>query len=53
MAVWVYKDEESALINPKSLQAHIEAGWSIEEPKAEEPKATKRTTKKQPKSAEE
>lgn len=29
MAVWVYKDGESSLIEAKRLQNHLKAGWSV------------------------
>lgn len=30
MAVWVYKDGEGSLINPLRLQAHLDAGYSLD-----------------------
>jgi len=53
MAVWVFKDGDSALIKPKALQAHLDAGWSVEDPEApkaeseEAPKPKRNTRKKQ------
>jgi len=32
MAVRIFKDGESILVEPKSLQAHLQTGWSVENP---------------------
>jgi hypothetical protein len=38
MAVEVFKNGRSALVDPKNLQNHLQAGWSLEEsPKEPEP----------------
>ena len=38
MAVEVFKNGRSALVDPKNLQNHLQAGWSLEEsPKESEP----------------
>lgn len=43
MAVWVYKDDESVLIQPQALQRHLDAGWSVTK---EEKKRSKTKKKK-------
>jgi hypothetical protein len=37
MAVEVFKDGKSALIEPEHLQNHLAAGWSVEDPNAPRP----------------
>ncbi len=37
MAVEVFKDGKSSLIDPEFLNDHLNAGWSVEDPRAETP----------------
>lgn len=49
MAVWVYRDDQKALIEPCSLHAHLTTGWSVMPPKAkeQEPKRKRGRPRKQ------